>query len=200
MPTHFEELRRIFVATLLLWGACTSARAETTLATKPALTFFSSLSEEPFARLEATSISPSHTRHGPFRLPAPGARLESPVLTLFDQACTAEDWKRALHDLAAWRRLSVSGDFVVTLPDGRLFVFLDGPPAIARETLSGLVGPLVAAPPGEESPPRQILRISHDGAERLRIDLRPAEAAPRDRSAAPAAAPEATPPAPTSAS
>lgn len=200
MPPRPEQLRSILFATLLLWGGSVSARAEPTLATNPALTFFSSLSEAPFARLEATSIAPDYTRHGPFRLPAPGVRIESPVLTLFDQPCTAEDWKRALHDIAAWQRVSASDDFVIILPDGRFFAFLGGHPGTAQETLSGVVSALAAAPSGGEAPPRQILRVSHDGAEHLRIELRSTDPASSGHPAAPPPAPPAPPPAPGSSS
>lgn len=157
-------------------------------ATNPALTFFSSLSEEPFARLEAASIGPRYSRHGPFRVPAPGLAIEAPTLDLLDQPFAPEDWRRLLRDLAAWRRLPGASDFVLHLPDGRVFTFLRSP-SLAGDTLSGLVRPVTDA---RRAPAATLLlRIAHDGERGLRIDLRPLSAGP----AADAAALEAEAPA-----
>jgi hypothetical protein len=180
---------RLGVIPCILCGllyAATPLSAAPTLATNPALTFFSSLSEEPFARLEAASIAPRYTRHGPFRVPAPGVEIEAPTFTLHDQPCTPYDWQRVLRDLAAWRRLPGSADFLLTLPDGRILAFLR-PPAVGEQHLSGLVRSLAAA---SET---LLLRIAHDGDTRLRIDLRPAPK-PQTRQApdSPSAPPEPT--------
>lgn len=168
------------------------------LATNPAITFFSSLTEEPLARLEAAAIAPRHVRHGPFRVPAPGVEIDSPTLALHDQPCTPDDWARLLKELSAWRRLPDASDFLLTLPDGRILVFLRAP-AIGETSFSGLVRPLAAA---DDKPPAPLfLRIAHDGAERLRIDLRPiappradaAETVPADTPPPPDAPGEAAP-------
>ncbi|MCU0793375.1 MAG: hypothetical protein MUE42_11130, partial [Opitutaceae bacterium] len=78
--------------------------------------------------------------------------------------------------LDAWRRLPNSTDFFLTTPDGRAFVFIR-PPSARDGLLSGLVRPL--EPSSDGSPPAALhtLRIAHDGASRLRIDVRPLPAA-----------------------
>ena len=141
----------------------------------PALTFYSSISEEPFARLEAASIGPRYARHGPFRVPAPGMAIESPTLELHDQPCAPEDWRRLLQDLAAWRRLPGTGDFVLHLPDRRAYVFLRSP-SLGGALLTGLVRPLSDARQAPAAP--LLLRIRHDGGKRLHIDLRPLPSRP----------------------
>lgn len=76
--------------------AASAFAAAPPLATHPALTFFSSISEEPLARLEAESISPRFVKHGPFDVPAPGVNIAAPALALNDQPCTGDDWARLL--------------------------------------------------------------------------------------------------------
>ena len=162
----------LFLAAILLLTGH-PGRGATSLATQPSLTFFTSLSEEPLGRLEAASIAPRSTRHGPFRMPAPGVEIESPTLILHDQPCTAEDWQRVLTSLASWRRLSSSTAFVLTLPDDRSFAFLR-PPSVGGGGLSGIVRPLNPQAHEPASPPRAaLLRVRHDGASGLRIDVRP---------------------------
>ena len=180
MVLRFSQLQPVFVLVALLVGA-SSGFAAPALATSPSLTFFSSLTEEPLARLEAAAIAPRYVRHGPFRVPAPGVEIESPTLTLRDQPCTPDDWARLLKELAAWRQLPGASDFLLTLPDERSFTFLRAP-NIGDKTFSGFVRPL-AADQGKTADPL-LLRIAHDGAQRLRIDLRPLPPA-RDQSASP---------------
>jgi hypothetical protein len=138
------------------------------------------LSEEPLARLEASSISPRYTRHGPFRVPAPGLAIEAPTFSLHDQPCTPEDWARILRDLATWRGLPGADKFLLNLPDGRVLAFLR-PPSLGERHLSGIVRPLAptASSPGTPARPGSfLLRITHDGDTRLLIDLRPASSRP----------------------
>lgn len=143
--------------------------AETTHVDHPTLTFFSSVSEEPLALLEAESIGPRFVKHGPFRMPAPGVAVEAPVLTLHDQPCTRDDWSRVLRELGRFQGAPGGIQFLVTLPDGRGFVF-QRPPSTSSGMLSGLVRPLNPEK-GKTADPR-LLRITHDGRERLRVDLR----------------------------
>ena len=168
MVLRFPFSRFVFVAPAI--AAATPVLAAPPLATSPAITFFSSVTEAPLARLEAASIAPRYVRHGPFRVPAPGVEIESPTLSLQDQPCTPEDWARLLKELAVWRQLPGATDFLLTLPDGRVFIFLHSP-SIGETSFSGFVRPL-ASDGGKPSEPL-LLRIAHDGAERLRIDLRP---------------------------
>lgn len=162
------------------------------LATSPSLTFFSTLAEEPFARLEAATITPRYTRHGPFRLPAPGVEIESPTLILHDQPCTAEDWQRVLEGLATWRRMPASTAFVLTAPDGRAFVFLR-PPSLSGGVLSGIVRRLDAPSDATDQRGPAMLRLGHDGGTALRLDLRQLPATPsRDQTATPSAEPDNT--------
>lgn len=170
MPPRFSLLLALLLAALV---PDLRLQAGTALASGPTLTFFSSIDGEPFARLEAAAVVPDHVQHGPFRLPAPGLRLESPVLLLFDRPCSAEDWSRFLRDLAAWRRPAVADDFLITLPDGRTFAFVDRRPTIERQTLRGLLTALAASSSGEETPPsRHSLRVTHDATRaRLTVDL-----------------------------
>jgi hypothetical protein len=177
MVHRFPSSRVLLAASAIF--AATPVVAAPALATHPATTFFSSLSEEPLARLEAAAIAPRYVRHGPFRVPAPGVEIESPTLAIHDQPCTPDDWARLLKELSAWRQLPGASDFLLTLPDGRIFVFLRAP-SIGDKIFSGLVRPLVAA--GAKTPPPLLLRIAHDGAERLRIDLHPLPS-PRARAA-----------------
>lgn len=147
--------------------------AGASLATHPTLTFFSSITEEPLARLEAEAISPRYTRHGPFQMPAPGLEIEAPSLVLHNQPCTAEDWTRLLTELAAWRKLPGASDFLLTLPDGRSFVFVRSP-SLGRSSLGGFVRRLTtASTPENETNASWLLRIVHDGATGLRVDFRP---------------------------
>lgn len=139
------------------------------LATHPSLTFFSSISEEPIARLEAESIGPRFVKHGPFQMPAPGVAIESPSLTLHDQPCTADDWARVLRELDGFQQVPGGIRLLITLPDGRSFLF-QRPPAVSSAALSGLVRPL--NPETGEPDGDRLLRITHDGQERLRADFR----------------------------
>lgn len=139
------------------------------LATHPAFTFFSSISEEPLARLEAESIGPRFVKHGPFRMPAPGIVIEAPALTLHDQPCTADDWARVLRELGGFQQAPGGIQLLVTLPDGRSFVF-QRPPAVSSGMLSGLARPL--NPENGKTADALLLRVSHDGKDRLRTDLR----------------------------
>ena len=160
--------------------------AATSLVTRPALTFFSTVSENPFARLEASAITPRFVRHGPFVVPAPGVAVESPTLALHDEPCTPDDWTHLLEALAKWQNLPSSAHFVLTLPEGRTFVFSRSP-QIGEKTLSGFVRPLTEAGGAAKARNMLFLRIAHDGADRFRIDLRPLPAtrshAVADRSA-----------------
>ena len=123
-----------------------------------------------------------------------GVEIESPTLTLRDQPCTPDDWARLLKELAAWRQLPGASDFLLTLPDERSFTFLRAP-NIGDKTFSGFVRPL-AADQGKTADPL-LLRIAHDGAQRLRIDLRPLPPA-RDQSASPSEPADAPVPEPPS--
>jgi len=148
--------------------------AEPTLPTLPAFTFFSTLTEEPLARLEAESIGPRFVQHGPFQIPAPGVTIESPSLTLHDQPCTADDWARVLRELVRFQTAPGSIQLMVTLPGERSFV-CQRPPAVSSGMLSGLVRPLNP----EKGKPAEplLLRITHDGKDRLRAEFRPLPAA-----------------------
>lgn len=174
MVLRFSQFQPVLVLLALL-AVATRGLAAPALATNPALTFFSSLSEEPLARLEAAAIAPRYVRHGPFRVPAPGVEIESPTLALHDQPCTPDDWARLLKELSAWRQLPGASDFLLTLPDGRSFTFLRAP-SISETTFSGFVRPLAADHAKTAAP--LLLRIAHDGAQRLRVDLRPLPPAP----------------------
>ncbi len=176
--------RRRLSLTLLLYawlGAALLPAAPAALAKRPELTFFSSLSEQALARLSADAVSPRFARHGPFRIPAPGLVIEAPVLSLHDEPCTAEDWSRFLTEFAAWRALPAKARLHLVAPDGRVFAFLDAP-TTAHGILSGLVYPLSAPDPEDDdgsapaSSATRLLRIRHDGAERLVLHLTPVAA------------------------
>lgn len=168
------------VASILLVGSLLPAAASATppaaLARRPALTFFSSLTEQPLARLEAAAVVPRFARHGPFLVPAPGLEVEAPVLSLHDEPCTEEDWARFLAEFAAWRALPAKARLELIAPDGRAFVFLD-PPATAHGILSGLVRPLSSPAHADEEPADtadRLLRIRRDSEGRLVLHLAPA--------------------------
>ena len=146
-------------------------RADTvTRSTNPSLTFFSSATEREFARLQAASLAPARRAHGPFQVPTAGVSIESPVLHLLDLRCTPEEWQPVLTALAAWQKLP-SDDFPrLALPDGRLFVFT-APPLVRDGELHGVLRQTPSAPTDTE-PMVQLLRLHHDGAQGLLIDLR----------------------------
>jgi len=175
MTTPPHPFTALLLAAVLGLAATARLHAGPALASSPVVTFFSSIDGEPFARLEAVAVRPDGVRHGPFRLPAPGLRLESPALTLFDQACNAEDWNRFLRILATWRRPSVADDFLVTLPDGRTFALIELRRDKTRPTLLAVVAPLAPSPAGGAAPERRLLRVEPDAASgRLAITLDPA--------------------------
>lgn len=169
-----------------LAAAC-AASDRASSASRPALVFFSSTTEQPLARLEARAVAPRFQNHGPFRVPAPGLAVESPSLALFAEPCAPDDWTRLLRELAAWRRLPVKSEpFEITLPDGRVFAFVRGPD-IADAQLTGTLRPLAAD--SDDAASWLLLRIRHDGDRALVLDLRPA---PARAASLPAPAPEAT--------
>lgn len=197
MVLRFAQLQPVFVL-LALIAVASRGEAAPALATKPAITLFSSVSEEPLARVEAAAVSPRYVDHGPFRMPAPGVEIESPSLTLHDQPCTPDDWTRLLKELSAWRQQLRASNFVLTLPDGRGFVFLRAP-NLTETTFSGFVRPLAADRAGASQP--LLLRIAHDGTDRLRVDLRPlppASGRSVDSAASDEASPSVPPPRPAS--
>ena len=163
--------------------ACPPAAAGTMRAERPALAFFSSVTEQEFARLQAASIAPATRRHGPFRMPAPGFEIDTPALHLLDLRCAPGDWAKVVETFAGWLELPAARPAHLALPDGRLFVFA-GPPRTGRDALSGLVY-LVGA--GARPTPTHMLRVAHDGASALVVELSP----PRER---PALSPDAEPP------
>ncbi len=174
MKTRPATLLSLLLAASLALVVAARLPAGPALASSPTVTFFSSLDGKPFARLEAAAVRPDEVRHGPFRLPAPGLRIESPALTFFDQACTAEDWNRFLRVFATWRRPSVADDFLVTLPDGRAYALLETRHGKEPRALLALVAPLAATPAGGTSTGPLLLRVEPAAEGALAITLAPA--------------------------
>lgn len=120
---------------LLLAALCPSRAASSTLRDAPvkiyeaknfSITLPSSLSERPFARLEARAIVRRKKALFGTRLAlaSPGYGAVGLKLRLFPVACSAADWDGLLAALAglAKDRSAVTGGLLLILPDGRAFV------------------------------------------------------------------------------
>lgn len=127
---------------LLFAVLCPNRAASSTLRDTPvkiyeaknfAITLPSSLSESPFARLEARAIV--RRKKALFgtslAIASPGYGAVGLKLRLFPVACSDKDWDGLLAALAglAKDRSAVTGGLLVFLPDGRTFVS-PRPPAI----------------------------------------------------------------------
>jgi hypothetical protein len=179
---RFLALAAAYLAGILAASNCLQA-GSTSQASQPSLAFFSSVTEHEFARLHAVAIRPATHGHGPFRVPAAGLEIDTPVLHLLDLRCAPEDWEKLLAAISAWQRLPSSRPPHLALPDGRLLAFSRAP-ATRDGALGGLARPVI---PGPASAPLHGVRIAHDGVAGLTLEVIPFTTRP-----APSPAPAAT--------
>lgn len=125
------------------------------------LGFFSSLSGTEFGHFSVEEIAPATRKHGPFRLPAIGFAITRPRLVLNDTPCSPKDWAALLQTLKAFAQVPSSGNLELQLPDGETSQ-LGTRYQVGADTITALL------PQPEGS--RLLLRISHDGDTRLRIE------------------------------
>lgn len=127
------------------------------------LPFLSSVTGNRFGLLTIESIAPATRKKGPFTLPAVGFAIHRPRLALWDTPCTADDWSRLLRTVEAYSRLPSSGQPELQLPDGRLFT-AGHRCQIEADTFTALIS--------QPSGGRLLVRIHHDGQDRLHVESR----------------------------
>jgi hypothetical protein len=172
MPPRRALSLLFWAAALTLHGASAHATLPSRLE-RPAVDFYSTLTEAPFARLEAESLAPRRIKHGPFLLPAPGPAIVDPTLTLLDQPCTQEDWQQLLAAAASWERLPGETRLRLAAPDGRIYSFVAGPTFDPH----GLRGRVLLIAPSTDPAEELLLHLHLDPSGRPRLFLRPLRAA-----------------------